>query len=120
MATCYALLSFPPFFQMGTRFLTAWLLLMVFMRLRGERLPKVSQWRNALIVGALMLAGDMGLTAVASQTVGSGLVATFIAVVPMMVGGWGLLWGKQPSRMELAGMAVGLAGRSLISPRKQF
>jgi drug/metabolite transporter (DMT)-like permease len=120
LAIRYALLSFPPFFQMGTRFLTAGLLLMVFMRLRGEKLPTVSQWRNAFIVGALMLAGGMGLTAVASQTIGSGLVATFIAVVPMMVSGWGLLWGKQPGRMELAGMAVGLAGVVLLAQGRSF
>jgi drug/metabolite transporter (DMT)-like permease len=120
LAIRYALLSFPPFFQMGTRFLTAGLLLMVFMRLRGEKLPKVSQWRNALVVGTLMLAGGMGLTATASQTIGSGLVATFIAVVPMMVSGWGLLWGKRPSRMELAGMAVGLAGVALLAQGRSF
>ncbi len=120
LAIRYALLSFPPFFQMGTRFLTAGLLLLVFMLLRGEKLPTVSQWRNALMVGTLMLAGGMGLTAVASQSIGSGLVATFIAVVPMMVSGWGLLWGKQPSRMELAGMAVGLAGVVLLAQGRSF
>jgi drug/metabolite transporter (DMT)-like permease len=120
LAIRYALLSFPPFFQMGTRFLTAGLLLLVFMLLRGEKLPTVSQWRNALIVGTLMLAGGMGLTAVASQSIGSGLVATFIAVVPMMVSGWGLLWGKRPGRLELAGMAVGLVGVVLLAQGRSF
>ncbi len=57
-----------------------------------------------------MLAGGMGLTALASKTIGSGLVATFIAVVPMLVSSWGLLWGKRPNRLEMAGMAVGMAG----------
>jgi drug/metabolite transporter (DMT)-like permease len=120
LAIRYALLSFPPFFQMGTRFLTAGLLLLVFMLLRGEKLPTVSQWRNAFVVGALMLAGGMGLTAVASQSIGSGLVATFIAVVPMMVSGWGLLWGKRPGRLELAGMAVGLVGVVLLAQGRSF
>jgi drug/metabolite transporter (DMT)-like permease len=120
LAIRYALVSFPPFFQMGTRFLTAGLLLMVFMLLRGEKLPTVSQWRNALIVGSLMLAGGMGLTATATQTIGSGLVATFIAVVPMMVSGWGLLWGKRPTRLELEGMAVGLAGVVLLAQGRSF
>jgi drug/metabolite transporter (DMT)-like permease len=114
LAIRVALQSFAPFFQMGTRFLTAGVLLMVFMLLRGKNLPTVSQWRNAFIVGSLMLAGGMGLVAVASQTISSGLIATFIAVVPMLVSGWGLLWGKLPSKLELAGMAVGLCGVLLL------
>jgi drug/metabolite transporter (DMT)-like permease len=114
LAIRVALHSFAPFFQMGTRFLAAGALLMVFMLLRGAKLPTVSQWRNAFMVGSLMLAGGMGLTAVASQTISSGLIATFIAVVPMLVSGWGLLWGKRPSRLEWAGMAVGLCGVLLL------
>jgi drug/metabolite transporter (DMT)-like permease len=120
LAIRYALVSFPPFLQMGTRFLTAGVLLMIFMLLRGEKLPTLSQWRNAFIVGSLMLAGGMGLTASASQTIGSGLIATFIAVVPMLVSGWGLLWGKRPSRLEWAGMAVGMAGVVLLVQGRSF
>lgn len=115
-----ALLSFAPFFQMGPRFFTAGALLMFFMRLRGENLPTVSQWRNALIVGALMLAGGMGLTAVASQTTDSGLVTTFIAVVPLMVSPWRLQWGKRPGRKKVAGMAVGLMGVVLLAQGRSF
>jgi drug/metabolite transporter (DMT)-like permease len=109
-----ALASFPPFFQMGTRFLAAGALLMawVLWRSRGRRavLPTSREWRNALVVGGLMLGGGMGLTASAEQHVGSGLVAAFIAVVPMLVCGWGLLFGQRPHRLEFAGMAVGVAG----------
>jgi drug/metabolite transporter (DMT)-like permease len=120
LAIHYALASFPPFFQMGTRFLTAGVLLLVFMLLRGEKLPSLSQWRNALVIGSLMLAGGMGLTATASQTIGSGLIATFIAVVPMMVSAWGLLWGKRPTRLELAGMVVGMVGVLLLVQGRSF
>jgi drug/metabolite transporter (DMT)-like permease len=109
-----ALASFPPFFQMGTRFLAAGALLMawVLWPSRGRRavLPTSREWRNALVVGGLMLGGGMGLTASAEQHVGSGLVAAFIAVVPMLVCGWGLLFGQRPHRLEFAGMAVGVAG----------
>lgn len=120
LAIRYALVSFPPFVQMGTRFLTAGSVLMVLMLLRGEKLPTVSQWRNAFIVGSLMLACGMGLTGVASQTIGSGLVATFIAVVPLLVSGWGLLWGKRPTRLECWGMAVGLGGVLLLVRGNSF
>ena len=99
LAIRFALESFPPFFQMGTRFLAAGALLMAWVLWRGRgggvRLPSAREWRNALVIGALMLGGGMGLTASAEQHVGSGLVAAFIAVVPMLVCGWGLLFGQR-------------------------
>lgn len=122
LAIRYALVSFPPFFQMGTRFLAAGVLLMAWVLWRGRRagfradarLPTRTEWRNALIIGTLMLGGGMGLTASAEQHIGSGLIAAFIAVVPMLVCGWGLLFGQRPSRLEFAGMAVGFAGVLLL------
>ena len=120
LAIRFALVSFPPFFQMGTRFLAAGALLMGWLLWRGARepgrwpLPGRQQWRNALVVGTLMLGGGMGLTASAEQHIGSGLIAAFIAVVPMLVCGWGLLFGQRPSRLEFVGMAVGLAGVFLL------
>ena len=114
LAIRFALESFPPFFQMGTRFLAAGVLLMAWVLWRGRasgvRLPSAREWRNALAIGALMLGGGMGLTASAELHVGSGLIAAFIAVVPMLVCGWGLLFGQRPSRLEFVGMAVGVAG----------
>ena len=84
LAIKFALVSFPPFFQMGTRFLFAGALLMAWKRWRGAPWPDRRQWRHALFVGTLMLGGGMGLVAVAQQHIGSGLIATFIAVVPML------------------------------------
>ena len=60
LAIKFALLSFPPFYQMGTRFLAAGLLLMAWMRWRGAPWPGRTQWRNALVVGTLMLGFGMG------------------------------------------------------------
>jgi drug/metabolite transporter (DMT)-like permease len=121
LAIRLALASFPPFFQMGTRFLAAGLLLAGWVLWRRARasgkaapLPTAREWRNAFVVGTLMLGGGMGLTATGSQYVGSGLIATFIAVTPIMVCGWGLLFGQRPGRLELAGMVVGLGGVLLL------
>jgi len=114
LAIRFALVSFPPFFQMGTRFLAAGALLMAWMAWRGTPLPGRAQWRNAAVIGTLMLGGGMGLTASAEVHIGSGLIAAFIAVVPMLVCGWGLLFGQRPGRLELLGMAVGLAGVLLL------
>jgi drug/metabolite transporter (DMT)-like permease len=122
LAIRLALVSFPPFFQMGTRFLAAGALLMAWLLWRVQRdgaagpyrLPTRGEWRNALLVGTLMLGGGMGLTASAEQHIGSGLIAAFIAVVPMLVCGWGLLFGQRPHKLEFAGMAVGVAGVLLL------
>jgi drug/metabolite transporter (DMT)-like permease len=127
LAIRFALVSFPPFFQMGSRFLVAGAVLMVFLRLRGEKMPALQKtagspwyWRNALAVGTLMLAGGMGLTGVASQTIGSGLIATFIAIVPMLVALIGLAFGKRPTRLEFIGMLIGLGGIVLLMQGKSF
>lgn len=120
LAIHLALPSFPPFFQMGTRFLAAGGLLMAWLVARGQAMPSGLQWRNALVVGVLMLGGGMGLTAQASLHIGSGLIATFIAVVPMLTCGWGLLFGKRPTRLELLGMAIGLVGVGLLVQGASF
>jgi drug/metabolite transporter (DMT)-like permease len=114
LAIRWALESLPPFFQMGTRFLCAGALLLAWVSARGGAWPSPLQWRNAALVGTLMLGGGMGLVASAERHVGSGLVAAFVAVVPILVCLWGLLFGQKPGRLELAGMVVGLAGVLLL------
>lgn len=120
LAIKFALISFPPFFQMGTRFLAAGLLLAAWMRWRGAAWPSARQWLNALVVGALMLGGGMGGTATAEQSVGSGLVVAFIAVMPLMIAALNLLWRVVPSRLELAGIVVGLAGVLMLTRGQGF
>ena len=120
LAIKFALLSLPPFFQMGTRFLFAGVLLMAWMRWRGAPWPNTRQWRNAVIVGALMLGGGMGGTAWAEQTVGSGLVVAFVALVPLVIAALNRLYGVKPGRLELAGIVVGLAGVLLLTQGAGF
>lgn len=114
LAIKFALNSFPPFFQMGTRFLIAGALLMLWMRWRGRPLPNRLEWRNAAIIGALMLAGGMGGTAYAEQTVASGLVVAFIAITPALMTLASLPFGVRPTRLELVGIAIGIAGVFLL------
>jgi len=114
LAIKFALVSFPPFFQMGTRFLTAGVLLLLWAWYRGQKMPTPVQWCNAAIVGTLMLGGGMGCTAYAEQTVASGLVVAFIAVTPGLITLASLPFGIKPSRLEVFGIAVGLAGVLLL------
>lgn len=120
LAIKFALASFAPFLQMGTRFLFAGALLMAWMRWRGAAWPDRRQWRNAAIVGALMLGGGMGCVAYAEQTVGSGLVVAFIAIAPLMIAALNRLWGVKPGRLELAGIALGLAGVVMLTQGAGF
>ena len=59
---------------------------------RKKPWPTRTQWRNALLVGALMLGGGMGGAAYAEQSVESGLVVAFIAVVPIMITALNAIW----------------------------
>ena len=89
----------------------------------GLRVPHgraVGEWLNALIVGALMLAGGMGSVAVAEQTVGSGLIVVFIAVNPLLIVLINLFWRVVPARLELVGIGVGLAGVVMLTQRAGF
>lgn len=120
LAIKYALLSFPPFFQMATRFLAAGALLMAWMRWRGAPWPNKTQWRNALVIGALMLGGGMGGTAYAEMTIGSGLIVAFIAVMPLMIAALNLLWGIRPSRLETVGIVIGIIGVLMLTQGTGF
>lgn len=120
LAIKFALESLPPFLMMGTRFLAAGVLLLAWMRWRGQPLPSGRQWRHATIVGGLMLGGGMGGTAVAELSVGSGLVVAFIAVCPLMIALFNRFYGVRPSRGEIAGIGVGLLGVLLLTQGAGF
>lgn len=120
LAIKLALPEFPPFYMMGSRFIVAGLLLFSWIVIRRQPLPSPRQWVNALIVGTLMLAAGMGGVAHAEQTIGSGLVVAFIAVVPLMMAALNLLWGIRPGRLEWAGIALGLAGVAMLTQGADF
>lgn len=50
LAIKFALVSFPPYLQMGSRFLVAGALLMAWVAWRGGPWPTAKQWGHALIV----------------------------------------------------------------------
>ena len=120
LAIKWALVSFPPFFQMGTRFVAAGLLLGLWARWRGATWPTRSEWLSATVLGALMLGGGYGATAVAEVSVSSGLVVAFIAVVPALVALAEWPYGVRPSRLEAAGIVLGLAGVVLLTRGQGF
>lgn len=120
LAIKLALPEFPPFYMMGSRFIVAGLLLFTWILIRHQPMPTPRQWLNALVVGTLMLAAGMGGVAHAEQTIGSGLVVAFIAVVPLMMATLNLLWGVRPGRLEWAGIAFGLIGVAMLTQGADF
>lgn len=120
LAIKFALVSFPPFYQMGSRFLVAGLLLMAWLKWRGRALPTLVEWRNAAIIGTLLLVGGMGSTAYSERTVASGLIVAYIAIVPIIVTAMNLPFGIKPSRVELVGMLVGVAGVLMLVRGQAF
>jgi drug/metabolite transporter (DMT)-like permease len=111
----FALLGFAPYFMMATRFLAAGALLLAWQVAHGAPLPAAREWRNAVVVGALMLGGGMGGVAFAEQTIASGLVVAFIAVMPLMLVVINLLFGVRPARGELLAVLVGFGGVLMLT-----
>src|SRR3984957_4269836 len=111
----FALGGFAPYFLMATRFLAAGGVLLGWQLARGASMPTVREWRNALLVGTLMLGGGMGGVAYAEQTIGSGLVVAFIAVMPLLLVAINLAFGIHPQRREVLAVLVGLGGVLMLT-----
>lgn len=120
LAIHFALVSFTPFLLMGTRFVVAGTLLFAWLKLRGSPNPTARQWRDAAIVGALLLGGGMGMTATAQQYVSSGMTAVFIASSPLLTALWAGMFGNWPGGREWIGILAGFAGAALLASGGEF
>jgi len=112
LAIRYAVETIPPFLMVGTRFIVSGVLLYTWARLRGDQRPTAAQWRDATIVGILMLCLGNGAVSWAEQRVPSGLAALLVAVVPlwMVLLDWLRPHGARPRVLVIVGVVVGLAG----------
>jgi len=112
-----AIASIPPFFMAGTRFLAAGGAMFLFALIRGAKLPSLTEWRDALIVGgSLLLVGTGGVT-FAEQYVPSGTAALLVATVPVFltVFAWITGLGPRPSAMVSLALVLGLLGVSVLA-----
>lgn len=110
LAIRYALVSYPPFLLAAIRFAVAGVLLFGVLRLRGAALPTARQWKNAAVVGTLLLAGGNGLVCFAEQTVSSGIAAVAVASMPLFAALFGGIYREWPTRGETAGLLLGFVG----------
>lgn len=110
LAIRLALESLPPLLMAGARFVVAGGLLFAVLRWRKAPLPTRTEWRNAAIIGALLLGGGNGGVVFAEQWVSSSLAAALIATTPL----WSVVisgvLGRWPSRLDWVGLLIGLAG----------
>jgi drug/metabolite transporter (DMT)-like permease len=107
--------TIPPFMMTATRFILAGGFLYIWLRYRQVPNPPWVEWRNALLIGALMLAGGGGLVAFSQQWVASGLAAVAVAAVPLWAALFAGFWGRWPTRAEWAGLGIGLVGVALLN-----
>ncbi|WP_374339707.1 drug/metabolite exporter YedA [Leeia sp.] len=106
----------PPLLMAGTRFWSAGLLMLLWLKHRGHPLPTLRQWGNALLIGSLMLGVGNGAVTIAEQWVATGLAAVMIATVPLfsiLCAHW--LLGQRAHGIEWLGLAVGFAGILLLN-----
>jgi drug/metabolite transporter (DMT)-like permease len=120
LAIKWALVSFPPFYQMGSQFVVAGAILACAARIRGAAWPSLKEWLGGAVMGALLISGGYGFMALAETSVGSGLVVAFTAIVPTMVvlGEWP--YGVRPDRRQAVGVALGLVGIVMMTQGQGF
>ncbi len=107
--------GFPPFMMAGLRFTIAGAALYFIMRAQGLANPNRIEWRNAAIIGGLLLLGGNGGVTFAEQWVTSGFAALAVATVPLWAALFAGLWGHWPGRWEWLGIALGFSGIVLMN-----
>jgi drug/metabolite transporter (DMT)-like permease len=112
LAIAIGIETIPPFLMAGTRFLLAGMVVLAWCGLRGVRVTAAIHWRNAVIVGGLMLVVGNGGVTWAEKTVPSSIAALIVTTVP--------LWmtflestvyrGRKATVRTWVGLALGMFG----------
>ncbi len=109
-----AITGFPTFFFVGTRFVIAGGLILLWQMLRGAPMPSWSQWRGAALIGCLLLLAGNGTVALGEHWVSSGAAVALISSVPLTTAAWSCLFGERPARLEWLAMGVGTLGIAVM------
>ncbi|MET0847604.1 MAG: drug/metabolite exporter YedA [Pseudomonas sp.] len=106
----------PPLLLAGIRFVIAGTLMYAFLRWRGAPAPTWAQWKAAGIIGILLLAcGNGGVSVAEHMGVASGVAALAVATVPLFTLLCGYFWGARNTRLEWAGIVLGLIGIAMLN-----
>lgn len=117
LAIRFAVETIPPYLMGGGRFIISGIVLYFWARWRGAPAPSRREWRDAAVVGTLLLAGGNGAVGWAEQRVPSGVTALLVASVPMwmVLIDWARPHGKRPSLVVGLGLLIGLAGVGVLA-----
>ena len=106
----------PPLLLAGIRFVIAGTLMYAFLRWRGAPASTWAQWKAAGIIGILLLAcGNGGVSVAEHMGVASGVAALAVATVPLFTLLCGYFWGARNTRLEWAGIVLGLIGIAMLN-----
>jgi drug/metabolite transporter (DMT)-like permease len=110
--------TIPPFAMAAGRFLLAGVVLLTIMAVRRSpdaRMPTAREWRDTIIVGALLLGGGMGMVAFGEQTIPSGIAALLIALLPVWVAILGGIFLRERlPRLAIVGIGIGFVGVAIL------
>lgn len=106
--------TMPPYLAMGLRFIVAALALGAGLVLFGGG-PSVlkitrTELAYAALMGTILLGVIIGNLTYAERYVPSGIAALLVAVMPLFIVLFRVRAGERPSRLTLAGVAIGMAG----------
>ena len=116
LAIRYVVETIPPFMAGGARFISAGIVLYIWRLSKGDSVPTRKQWRDAGIIGLLLLVGGNGLVSWSEQFVPSGIAALLISTVPI----WMVLieslrrGGEKPKTKTIIGLVLGFSGVVLM------
>lgn len=114
LAIRYGVSTIPPFLMGGVRFLIAGSLLFGWSRFRGGAKPDREHWKNAAIIGTMLLVIGNGAVAWAEQRVDSGMTSLLVATVPLWLVLAEVFQGRRPAPLQWLGVAVGLVGVAIL------
>src|ERR1700683_2357837 len=102
----------PPLIFAAMRFLTAGIVLYVWLIARGEPSPSAREWKSASILGAIIFLLDYGFLFWAETRVPSGLAAVMLAMIPVFMALSGIIFLRTqqlPLRVALS-LLSGIGG----------
>ena len=119
-----AVRTIPPFFMAAARFALAGGILLAWSIAREGRTfspPRRREWRDSIIVGALLLGTGMGFVSLGEKTVPSGITALLIGMMPVWVAIFGRLFlGERLPMMAMIGIAIGFGGVAILAGPSAF
>ena len=110
-----ALESLPPLLLSGARFLVAGGILFSIYKIQKAASPTLIEWRNAAIVGILMMGFGVGSVTVAEQWVASGLAAVAVATIPLWALLFSVFWKERPGKYDWLALLIGFSGVVLLN-----